>query len=257
MDDRYLRAILASREDSPRLAYTEWLEERGDPRARYLRAEMDAFNLPRKGRQFGSAIKALRKLGETLDPLWVARVSRPPVGVCCDRVKFRGSGTALSPTDVNVLERRLSVTLPADYRAFLLNYNGGCPTPSTIAEGDGKDLFVEEFYSVPKRVGIAPLGLRNDLEECAHRFWVQDPEFPEEKANRAAIDLARTLLPIGISNGLYLFLVLTGRHGGAVGICDVGDFELHEMRVVAPSFAAFLGMIAESKTMPEDADTEC
>jgi uncharacterized protein (TIGR02996 family) len=39
-DEYFIRAIVAHPgEDSPRLVYADWLEERGDPRANYLRHE--------------------------------------------------------------------------------------------------------------------------------------------------------------------------------------------------------------------------
>src|SRR5262249_33153462 len=122
-DIGYVRAVVDSYGDArPRLDYADWLSARGDPRGRYLREEMKERG--------GEA--ALLEFARDLDPVWVARVSRPPVGVCCDRVRFSDPDEArptLTPCDLDWFEQRFQLTLPAVYRAFLLNYNGGNPTP--------------------------------------------------------------------------------------------------------------------------------
>jgi uncharacterized protein (TIGR02996 family) len=151
-DEAFVRAIVAApADDAPRLVYADWLEERGDPRGAYLRAELKK---PRDPRSLGS-------LGATLDPIWVARVSRPPFGVCCDHFQFcdRGPelidhlnrGPELADEDVLRAERNLGVPIPAPYRAFLLNHNGG-PTryrcevrfPGNRPEG----WWIDRFFSV-------------------------------------------------------------------------------------------------------------
>src|SRR5262249_53969078 len=113
-DEAFLRAILAAPGDAaPRLVYADWLDEPGGPRGAYLRAEAE-----RPGSE------TLWRRGEELDPVWVARVSRPPIGVCCDHVRFHDGGPTLSASDLHVVEVVLDVCLPAAYRAFLLNWNG-------------------------------------------------------------------------------------------------------------------------------------
>jgi len=44
--------------------------------------------------------------------------------------QMKECGTPLSMTDIDELERSLGIALPNDYRAFLLKYNGGRPTPN-------------------------------------------------------------------------------------------------------------------------------
>jgi uncharacterized protein (TIGR02996 family) len=122
-DEAFIRAIVDSPgDDTPRLVYADWLDDRGDPRGKYLRAE--------------AAIPGRTNLCERvagLDPVWVARISRPPVGVCADSVRFHGCGVALRPADLEKTERRIGVKLPLEYCAFLLNWNGGVPCPGTIS----------------------------------------------------------------------------------------------------------------------------
>lgn len=116
-DEAFIRAIVASPgNDLPRLVYADWLDERSDPRGAYLRAECDAV--------VTGDIATLRRLAIGLDPVWVARVSVPPVGACLAHIEFDSSGTGASEEQVEARERHLGVTFPAEYRAFLRNYNG-------------------------------------------------------------------------------------------------------------------------------------
>ena len=128
MEDKFLAAILGAPADEVvRLAYADWLEERSDPRGRYLRAEVGVFQ-PAAGVP-NTAHDRLSELADGLDPVWVARVSRPPVGVCCAGVRFVDypgrSRPGLGPEAFALLDRWLGPAWPPAYRAFLLNYNGG------------------------------------------------------------------------------------------------------------------------------------
>jgi uncharacterized protein (TIGR02996 family) len=117
-DEAFIRAIVDSPgDDTPRLVYADWLEDRDDPRGAYLRAEREAV--------VTGDIARLQELAVGLDPVWVARVSMPPVGVCIEHTALTGHGPLLSDGDISEAERRIGVSFPADYRAFLLNYNGG------------------------------------------------------------------------------------------------------------------------------------
>jgi uncharacterized protein (TIGR02996 family) len=126
-DEVFIGDLLAApRDDSPRLAYARWLDQRGDARGNYLRTEM----LWAQAREVDLEAR-LRELATNLDAAWVARVSRPPVGVCADPLRFRDPSIPgkirpkLTAADLDWIERRFQITLPADYRGFLLNYNGG------------------------------------------------------------------------------------------------------------------------------------
>src|SRR4051812_45469501 len=115
-EERFLRQLLDSpSDDAPRLVYADWLEDQGDPRAAYLRAEL-AWAGKRGGRKRPEA--AARRLAAGLDAVWVARVSRPPLGVCCDHVRFSDRGPERTAAHLDAVEKRLKARLPADYRAF-------------------------------------------------------------------------------------------------------------------------------------------
>src|SRR6516162_9506959 len=112
--EAFIGAVLAApKDDSPRLAYADWLDQRGDARGQYLRTEV----------QWAQAREAkleaqLEELATNLDAVWVARVSRPPVGVCADHLWLRDPMGEIRPklteADLDWIERRFHVTLPAD-----------------------------------------------------------------------------------------------------------------------------------------------
>ena len=55
-DDAFLAAILATPDDdSPRLIYADWLEERGDPRGELLRVECRLRLLSEEAKEYGAS----------------------------------------------------------------------------------------------------------------------------------------------------------------------------------------------------------
>lgn len=128
-DEAFVRAIVAAPADeAPRLVYADWLDERGDPRGAYLRAEVEFFRqggpgLPKK------SIHEWVARWKGVDSTWAHRVTRPPIGVCCAHIRFSHSGPASDREALDRIQARLQVKLPPAYRAFLLNWNGGIPDP--------------------------------------------------------------------------------------------------------------------------------
>jgi uncharacterized protein (TIGR02996 family) len=155
-EEPFIRAIVDSPGDeTPRMVYADWLEERGDPRGAYLRAEQEAART-------GDTSK-IQELAAGLDPVWVARVTLPPLGVCCEHVQIRERGPAIDAYDIKQFEQRFDITLPNDYRAFLLNYNGG---------------IIDEFpYETPSGEIISVWGLE-------HEFCSLKSHSKEHKANK-------------------------------------------------------------------------
>lgn len=136
-DEAFIRAIVdGPGDDLPRLVYADWLDDRSDPRGSYLRAEAEWAKPWHEGKQPEDS-PTLRATAAALDPVWVARVSRPPKGVCFERVQFRYDRTKpATETAVDALANEFGVIFPPEYRAFLLNYNGGWNGPEG-AEYDG------------------------------------------------------------------------------------------------------------------------
>jgi uncharacterized protein (TIGR02996 family) len=121
-DEQFIRAFVDHPgNDLLRMVYAEWLDERNDPRGRYLRAEMDWVKAGKL--DTGYDLSLLSWLSGTIDPVWVDRVSRTPVGVCCDHLVLMSRGTVATPADLTRCEQRLGITFPYAYKALLLNYN--------------------------------------------------------------------------------------------------------------------------------------
>jgi uncharacterized protein (TIGR02996 family) len=76
-EDAFLAAIAATpADDTPRLVYADWLDDRNDPRAEYLRLEVERHRLkPRDKRRpdLAARLEALRPLA---DPHWLPRIDR-------------------------------------------------------------------------------------------------------------------------------------------------------------------------------------
>jgi hypothetical protein len=128
-DAEYLTAMLGVPSDeSLRSQYAQWLVESGDPRGAYLLSELQ-WAASHDPADAATACEAA--IG--LDDVWVQRVSRPPLGVFLTRVRMAFPGPTLQPSHLEWFEQRFKSHLPADYQAFLLNYNGGWPEPAATA----------------------------------------------------------------------------------------------------------------------------
>jgi uncharacterized protein (TIGR02996 family) len=66
-------------DDATRLAYADWLEERGDTRAEYLRLEHQLSQIPLR----------LAQLRKQIDPVWLARVRKRGRGMFSDQFRQR------------------------------------------------------------------------------------------------------------------------------------------------------------------------
>src|SRR5262245_26914913 len=79
-EDLFIDAVLAEPgAHAPRLLYADWLEERGDPRAEFLRLDCQLLNTPPEDEHFSLLRSRLQELSGALDPDWVALLRRLPV----------------------------------------------------------------------------------------------------------------------------------------------------------------------------------
>ena len=179
-DEAFIRAIVDSPgDDTSRLVYADWLDDRSDPRGTYLRAEREAV--------VTGDISRLKELAVGLDPVWVARVSLPPVGVCCDGLSWMERGELATREDVAQFEARFGITLPPAYRGFLLNYNGGVieldpwHTPSGIEYRSSC-----EFHSLAKTMQDDPCrSLEYEFEFTRNSLFHETPRGDERYHVRA------------------------------------------------------------------------
>jgi uncharacterized protein (TIGR02996 family) len=76
-EDGFIRAILAAPNDPvPRLIYSDWLEERGDVRAEYLRVLCAVDALAPADETSDTMLLRLEAIQETIDPCWIALMNR-------------------------------------------------------------------------------------------------------------------------------------------------------------------------------------
>lgn len=76
-DAAFISAIRANPDDeTSRLVYADWLDDRSDPRAEYLRAEAAWLALQPSDEQFRPLYRRVSQLAAGLEPEWFAGVSR-------------------------------------------------------------------------------------------------------------------------------------------------------------------------------------
>jgi uncharacterized protein (TIGR02996 family) len=233
-DEAFIRAIVAAPgDDAPRLVYADWLDERGDPRGSYLRLECEI----RRNKPVFGAGKWLAKAHHSIDYVWLNRVSRPPIGVCSDHVRFGDAGPSLSAVDLERVERELGLRLPREYEAFLLNYNGGVPQPGQfLVEGDEPEEHREVHWLF--RIGSGGPGGNLPLEQVVANL----------RRARAPGLVDHDLLPIGeaITQDDMLFIGIAGNSLGHVYYFNDYthfSYDPENLIEIAPSFGQFLARL--------------
>jgi uncharacterized protein (TIGR02996 family) len=247
-EEAFLRAVVESFGDpGPRLVYADWLDDRADARGPYLRAELEWAR-----ERDAAGGEKLRQLAEGLDPVWVARVSRPPAGVCCDRVRFSDPEEprpALTPADLDWVERRFRLTLPADYRAFLLNTNGGNPTPDHFRiPGRPYD---PGYYEAVNNLCSVWSAAEPEIDSDFDLVWrlVHLDEYRQDEP-RWRGEPHRDLMVVGLLPPADLDWLCLGCRGAALGqvyavAAWLADDSAEDRALVAPSFAAFLSLLTD------------
>jgi hypothetical protein len=57
-------------------------------------------------------------------------------------------GSIATPDEIKYFEQKIGVTLPQDYREFLLTQNGGIPTKSHVRVPNNRESVVQSIYSL-------------------------------------------------------------------------------------------------------------
>jgi uncharacterized protein (TIGR02996 family) len=224
-DEAFIRALLAAPADeAPRLVYADWLDERGDPRGTYLRLELRTPGDP-----------YLRDVASDLDPVWLARVSRPPAGLCSDRVTFTEAAPPVTLDEIEAAEDRLGFDLPGEYIAFLLTTNGGVPDPCHVL-APGWDP--EDYAEVDRFFSLYPPG------RPPAKDWTHDLEADATTLKDFEENAIGDYLPIAAAGeSSYLLLGVAGDAWGKVA--HFADYthnaeDPDRPYPVADSFARFL-----------------
>jgi uncharacterized protein (TIGR02996 family) len=264
-DEAFIRGIVDSPgDDTPRLVYADWLDDRADPRGPYLRAEAETVRRWREagpnpiGRLnddiagFKQGVDRMSRLTTGLDPVWVARVSRAPFGACCDHVRFSDPGEprpALTPADLDWVEKRFELTLPADYRAFLLNYNGGNPEPGHFRI-PGRP-YEPGYYELATNFPSVFAAKDPEIDwECDLVWRLIHLDEYREYETRWQGDFHRTLMIVGLMPPAEPDVICLGCRGKELGrvygmTVWLDDDSREERPLIAGSFAEFLGLLTD------------
>jgi uncharacterized protein (TIGR02996 family) len=256
-DEAFIRAIVDSPgDDTPRLVYADWLDDRDDPGAKYVRIEAEAIRRWNETRDMPTLMGGIARMGDagaSLDPVWVARMSRPPFGVCCDHVRFlesrRETRPRITTAELDWIEERFHLTLPTDYRAFLLNYNGGCPDPAhfRFPGREYNEGHHEQVVNFPAVWSAAEPEIDAD-DDLVYRLVHLDDYRSYEI--RWEGEVHRNLMIAGFLAPGDLDWICVGCRGDIVGqvyamAAWLPDDSQEEIVHVAPSFAMFLSTLMD------------
>jgi len=82
-DQDFIRGIHESpNDDTARLIYADWLEDRGDSRAEYLRLECEIASLEKDDALFKELLPRITTLRKNVDVRWLAAIGRTRIGNC-------------------------------------------------------------------------------------------------------------------------------------------------------------------------------
>jgi len=137
----------------------------------------------------------------------------------------------ISASEIDNLEQRLSIKLPAKYRDFLEEYNGGYPEPDGFLfkdESDGSS--VDRFFGLH-------LGMHHNLEKYLDTYAGRIPKnlFP------IARDPGGNLVVIGLSGDEKNKIYFWDHEREADGY----EPDMSNVHLVANGFDEFLGLLYE------------
>lgn len=255
-EEAFLRSIIEHPADrTPRLVYADWLDGVSNPRAVYLRLEEETVRHWRETQDVAALKQGLGRMSQMLvgiDPVWAARISRPPQGVCCDRIRFSDADEArprLTNADLDWLETRHNLTLPPDYRAFLLNYNGGVPEPSHFRIPGRR--YDSGQYEIATHFCMMFAAEDVEIDSDFDLVWrLQHLDEYRDYESRWQDDFHRTLMVVGQLPSLDLDWICLQCRGESIGpvyamAAWLEDDAREEPVLIAPGFAAFLDLLMD------------
>lgn len=139
MDDEaaFLRAITESPgDDTPRLVFADWLDERGDPRSEWLRIQVHLARLAASGSWDPELVDRRRRLEADIDPAWLRAARRPPDGTGIRSWHELYDSFVIEPTygeaarkptaaQLDQFEADTGFRLPRSYREYILVFGPG------------------------------------------------------------------------------------------------------------------------------------
>lgn len=258
-EKKFIDEVVASPSDnSLRYAYAEHLRKHSQDRSLYLQAEMKWAASKRT-----RVSTPLRVASEGVDSLWAARLSRPPMGSCIDHLQlvhpedkcFNGLKPPTSKS-LAVLQKQYNIKLPADYQAFLINYNGGWLKPHRISIPKFKPVDALLLYSVFDIDDTS----ENDFSVVWYFHLLNEWRKDEDFAERWNSELYQTFMVIGwagVTGDLEWYcMVCRGEDVGKIYLVSPSlwppSMSIPKHYYVAKSFSSFLHMIG-----PQRRQTKC
>jgi uncharacterized protein (TIGR02996 family) len=249
-ESAFIEAILASPADEAcRLVYADWLEERGDPRGGYLRAEVEQFRT--QGDLGGSLLWSLRA---EVDPVWVAMVSRAPFGILVPGLTFSDTGPKIGPAQITEIETRWRERLLPDYAAFLLCYNGGRPSRPYLysyadyPDGTERDYDEVRFFSTAEKHASGPPYLMMSIAEAfrGHIAEGQDAGRLDRMMPLGTVardDGCESMLGLVMDDEEEYVRIVEVEYWPHAGLCESDDVH---------STDCFVGLLMQLSERPED-----
>jgi hypothetical protein len=172
--------------------------------------------------------------------------------VCSDRVRFKNPGRrrpTLTPADLDWIERRFQLTLPADYRAFLLIHNGGNPEPDHFRIPDR--TYEPGYYEAVNNLCSVWSASEPEIDSDFDLVWrlVHLDEYRQDEP-RWQGEPHRDLMVVGLMPPADLDWICLGCRGTTLGqVYAVAawqpDDNVEDRALIAPSFAAFLDLLTD------------
>ncbi len=148
-----------------------------------------------------------------------------------------------SEAEIAKFEEHIGYGLPDDYRAFLLEHNGGHPSPDaftlTMDDREEEDIVMCFFPMRDMALGSVEVEEFQELRTWpVHCAWA---DLQDDLKNLYEKELDEPLLPIGTDGSSnYFCVVLDGAEKGSVVFLDN---EVAESTFLAESFTAFLASL--------------
>ncbi len=148
-----------------------------------------------------------------------------------------------SDAEIAKFEAQIGYGLPLDYRAFLLQYNGGHPDPDAFTlvmdEREEEDIVMCFFPMRDPSLGTVQVKELEQLRSWpVHCAW---EDLRDDLVNLYEIELDEPLLPIGTDgSGNYFCIVLDGSRTGSILFLE---HEMAETAFLADSFDGFLASL--------------
>jgi uncharacterized protein (TIGR02996 family) len=232
-EEAFLQKIIEELDDpTPRLIFSDWLEERGDPRGELMRIDCQLPKLPADDPRLPQLLARKRLLRQTHKGLvpWerqfaLSRIKKKIVRLRQADPGFQvfGSeshkhqlGPVLSKLTIVWFEREHQVALPEEYRMFLLEVgNGGMGPPLSglysLAKAEEQSTFINLARPFPVS--------GHDTEEFIGRCLRNEPRSALSRVGITHIEDAEApLAPLTLSRCQAGCLPLADFGGGGIGI---------------------------------------